>query len=137
MKAKPGHNNIPINNIPQGEEPIKKMSFVDPINDFKKMLKASEPKIQNDAFRQLQLVTKRMIEDSFMGNYYKKAFNCMQEFRIGAIQMKQGEKFNSYLQEIKLKYSKGKHSEVWSEILRNKLTLITKGESDGVGITTE
>jgi len=78
-----------------------------------------------------------MIEDSFKGNYFSKAVECIQSLRAGSITKDKSIDFNKFLTEIKVRYSEGKFSGLWDLIIQLKITLITDRECIGTGVTTD
>lgn len=117
---------------PDDEDPdaVKQIGTVNPVKDFQKMITDRKVDRVSNALKQMQEVIKTFIRKSLSGDLYDKAFECLETMRRGAISEDEAQTFNRFLHSIKDEFAHGLHSGFFKKMKTNKLSLITKNESE-------
>ncbi|KAL0478129.1 X-ray repair cross-complementing protein [Acrasis kona] len=114
----------------------EKIGTVNPVRDFKDMLKRRDVDMVDKAIQEIQLIVTKLIKDSIGDQYYSKAYDCVVELRSGCLKEEEVGKFNTFMNQLKLQFSTGKRSEFWDNYLvKNKVSLITEDESASSSVT--
>lgn len=108
---------------------------MNPIEDFRKMINEKREDLTENAMNQIIALIYRFIEDSFQASFYDKALTCLNEFRDAGVKEDEAGVFNEFLQNLRSKYSVGKHEEFWKKIVKNGVTLITNTETNSSKLT--
>lgn len=99
------------------EERVREISTSKPIEDFKKMLNDKTEDLASKAIEQMTNIIRKFIVESFQGNLYEKALQCLVELRKACIDEDEAPAFNQFLTELKDKFSKGKYGPFWDKVL--------------------
>eukprot|EP00828_Plagiopyla_frontata_P035002 TRINITY_DN4569_c0_g1_i2.p1 TRINITY_DN4569_c0_g1~~TRINITY_DN4569_c0_g1_i2.p1 ORF type:complete len:303 (-),score=81.79 TRINITY_DN4569_c0_g1_i2:145-1053(-) len=119
------------------EDQVKDISEMNPIEDFQTMISNKKEDLVETAVEQMSNLIRKLIINSLNGNFYPKAFSCLQALRKGCITEDEAVSFNDFLFDIRQDFAVGKHEQFWKIIVENNVTLITNSESIESGITTE
>ena len=113
----------------EDEERVRNISTNKPVQDFKKMINDKKEDLASSAVTQMVELIKNLIKQSFQGNQYDKAIECLEELRKGCIQEDEVPAFNDFLRELQRDFSKGKYGPFWDKVVffaSLELTCITK-----------
>ena len=91
-----------------GEQPvesIKQIGSVNPISDFQKMISDKKHDRVSSAISQMQDLILRYIRNSYQGDLYQKALDCIRVLRQACISEDEAPQFNRFIEGIKQKYS--------------------------------
>ena len=132
---------VQLTEKPNYTEPdlITTISTVDPIADFNKMVKDRHTDRVIDAMGQISKIILRFVRDSFQGNMYDKAIDCLTVFRGKAVSEDEAAIFNDFMFEIKGSFGgrDSKHTLFWNAVGDKELYLITSDESISSLLTGE
>ena len=110
---------------------------MNPIEDFKKMVNDRKVDRVGDAVNQMQNLIERFVKNSLKGDLYQKAIECLNHLRGACVKEDEAPAFNKFMDRIKKMFAHGSHKEFWIEVVKNKLSLITKKESSISSSVTE
>jgi len=111
------------------DEGVKEISSVNPIEDFKKMVSDRKVDRVADALEQMKQMIKRFVLNSLNGDLYDKALECLRAMRDTCVTEDEGQKFNMFMDQLKVQFSKGTNKDFFKLIQQAKLTLITQKET--------
>ena len=98
------------------ERIIRNISPINPIDDFKAMITNKNVDLVDDAVKQMQKLILRYVNESLQGSFYRMAIDCLRELRKGCISEDEVDAYNSFLHEIREKFSQGKQMNFWLEV---------------------
>jgi len=116
---------------------VRKISQANPIVDFRRMIHEKAEDLTNSAIEQMIKLIEKFIEESFQGNLYDKALDCLQELRKGCVEEDEAPAFNDFLELCKDRYANSKHQKFWQKVVNHGVTLIDSNESDSSTITLD
>eukprot|EP01080_Neovahlkampfia_damariscottae_P000481 gene481-6891_t len=108
----------------------------DPIKDFKEMFERKDIDLVDKAIDEMGKIIFKLIQDSIEDQYYEKSVDCIKELRNGCIKEEESDKFNQFLKKLKTSYSKGKRSDFWSLIQKEKISIISQDECPSSDLTS-
>lgn len=115
------------------EGPVKEISSVNPIGDFKKMVSDRKVDRVSEAITQMQAMVERFIKNSLKGDLYSKAIDCIAQMRQTCIQEDEAQKYNDFMRRVKRSFAKGSYMDFFKMLVEadkaQRLTLITQKES--------
>jgi ATP-dependent DNA helicase 2 subunit 2 len=119
------------------EEKVDKISSMNPVRDFEKIINDREVDRVNDALTQMRDIILEFIRESIQGDVYEKALDCLKAMRKACKDNDEAEKFNEFLKELKQRFSTGIHKAFYETVRNSGTGLITKDESFSSKITKE
>lgn len=111
------------------EDVVRKISQGNPVVDFRRMINEKTEDLTSSAIKQMSELIMKFIEESFQGNLYDKALDCLKELRKGCVQEDEAPEFNDFLQNVKDRFCNGKHAKFWQKVISHGLTLIDQTET--------
>lgn len=121
IKGKPGDDQ-------DLDETVNKISDLNPIGDFYKMINDRKVDRVVLALQQMQDHILKLLDRDFRGNMNAKAIECLKALRAGCLQQHETESFNNFLA-VKIKNLQNIHLEFWNLIVHENIGLITSSES--------
>ncbi|CAH9096865.1 unnamed protein product, partial [Cuscuta europaea] len=108
----------------------EKIGDENPVKDFEDMIsRRDSPKWVNKAIQEMKNKIFNLVEDSFEGDTYEKALECLVALRNGCILEQEPKQFNDVLRDL-YKFCKGKDiSNFCDHVISRGITLITKIEA--------
>ena len=119
------------------EEKVEKISSMNPVGDFNKMITDREEDRVDDALTQMRLIILEFIRHSTQGDMYEKALDCLKAMRKACIANDEADNFNNFLKELKERFSIGIHKDYYESVRNNRIGLITNEESFKSKVTNE
>ena len=119
------------------EEKVEKVSSMNPVQDFEKMIKDREEDRVEEALKQMRAIILEFIRHSTQGDMYEKALSCLSAMRRACIENDEADAFNNFLKELKNRFSIGIHQSYYETVRRNRIGLITKEESFKSNVSKE
>ena len=119
------------------EEKVDKISSMNPVRDFDKMITDREVDRVEDALKQMREIILEFIRHSIQGDVYEKALDCLKAMRKACKDNDEAKVFNDFLKELKDRFSIGIHKGFYEIIRNSKIGLITKDESFKSNVTKE
>lgn len=117
---------------------VEKIGDLNPVQDFEAMMaRRDSSKWVKKAIKEMQDYIYNLLENSYEGNAYPKAIECLVALRKGCILEQEPREFNRYLHHM---YEKWKVTDLagFFELLPSKhVTLISKSEADDSDVTDE
>ena len=104
---------------------VKKISQATPVVDFRKMINERSVDLTDSAIEQMTELIEKFIKESFQGNMYEKALDCLQELRKGCIQEDEASSFNDFLHLLKDRYSNSNHQKFWQKVQASNFSRLT------------
>ena len=114
---------------PEKDEPVLKISSINPIEDFKAMATDRKKDRVMEAITQMKDMIVRFVKDSLHGDTYDKALECLAALRDVCIKEDEAPEFNDFLYRIKKDFQTGPHSEFFIRLIKKGIQLITSSES--------
>ena len=102
---------------------VRKISQANPIVDFRRMIHEKAEDLTDSAIEQMTKLIEKFIEESFQGNLYDKALDCLQELRKGCVEEDEPVLFNDFLQLCKDRYANSKHQKFWQKVKFQEILL--------------
>jgi len=116
---------------------VRKISQATPVVDFRRMINEKAEDLTNSAIEQMTKLIEKLIEESFQGNFYERALECLQELRKGCVQEDEAPAFNDFLELLKDRFANSKHQKFWQKVINHGVTLIDGNETDSSVVTIE
>ena len=95
---------------------VRKISQATPVVDFRRMINEKAEDLTNSAIEQMTKLIEKLIEESFQGNFYERALECLQELRKGCVQEDEAPAFNDFLELLKDRFANSKHQKFWQKV---------------------
>jgi len=115
-------------------EPTFKISSINPIEDFNKMVGDRTHDRVAEAISQLTEIILKFIKESFEGSHHEKAYECLKVLRETCASEDEAPPYNNLIKSIKEQFQTGKHEGFWRMVCEGKLTLISKNETSSSDI---
>mmetsp|Transcript_32113 Transcript_32113/g.31515 ORF Transcript_32113/g.31515 Transcript_32113/m.31515 type:complete len:169 (-) Transcript_32113:15-521(-) len=119
------------------EEKVEKITSMNPIHDFEKMIEDRVVDRVDDALKQMRQIILDFIRHSTGGDMYEKALECLRKMRESSKDNDEAEQFNNFVTELKARFSVGMHQDFYETMRTQNIGLITKDESFKSKITKE
>ncbi|ELU08335.1 hypothetical protein CAPTEDRAFT_163248 [Capitella teleta] len=116
---------------------VEEVGTVNPVEDFKALLAWKDKDMFEEACAMMKARVLQLVSDSFGTQLYPKAMNCIQTFRLEAIKAAEPRTFNNFLRELKDILREKGRSDFWDDLLKVKVTLISKLESEDSSVGQE
>jgi ATP-dependent DNA helicase 2 subunit 2 len=111
------------------EEKVDKITSVNPVRDFEKMITDREVDRVDDALKQMREMILEFVRNSTQGDMYEKAIDCLKAMRKASADNDEADQFNAFLADLKKRFSMGIHKDYYEAIRQQRIGLITKEES--------
>lgn len=117
---------------------VEKIGDPTPVQDFEAMMSRRDgAEWVSKAIKDMKNKIFHIVEDSFEGDTYQKALECVVSLRKGCILEQEPRQFNDFLHQL-CKFCQGKDINSFIEFLASKeITLISKTEADDSEITED
>jgi ATP-dependent DNA helicase 2 subunit 2 len=116
---------------------VTEVGTVAPVDDFRSMIANRDEDKFELACSQMQKRIIQIVTDSFGSQFYSKAMDCLKALRDECIKNVEPKQFNDYLRVLKDKLSEKGRKDFWSDISKEKISLITKLECEESHVTKE
>jgi len=134
-------NNMRMENII--ETNIKTIGSMNPVEDFKAMVKQQDATLLDKAFNQMKAMILNLLYNALSNQSYEKILNCIKVLRETCVKEDEGNLFNEFMQDLKKKLTIPDvdekiyiHRDFWKIIIDQKINLI-KSEGGREGVTNE
>ncbi|KAF9618590.1 hypothetical protein IFM89_002285 [Coptis chinensis] len=116
--------------VNESTEKVEKIGNSTPVQDFEAMMARRDSKVWVDkAIKDMKSHIFDLVENSYKGDTYDKALDCLVALRKGCILEQEPKQFNDFLRHI-TKFCQEKDIRCFNEFLASKhITLITKTEA--------
>lgn len=123
----------------KGEPLILNLASLTPVEDFEKIIKTGSEEDIRQAMEAMQRIIHQKVTQGATKAQYRKALECIQGYRIAAASEGEGVQFNTFLGDVKTKYSapKNKHRQFWEMLKEAQVTLLTSQEDSSLAATPE
>lgn len=123
----------------KGEPLALNLASLTPVEDFEKILKTGGEEDIRNAMDAMQRIIHQKVTQGATKAQYRKALECLQAYRIAAASEGEGLQYNTFLRDVKAKYSapKNKHRQFWEMIKEGHVTLLTSQEDSSLAVTPE
>ncbi|KAF5953009.1 hypothetical protein HYC85_010953 [Camellia sinensis] len=113
---------------------VEKIGDLTPVQDFEAMMsRRDNSEWVNKAIKEMKNKTFDLVENSFVGDTYQKALECLVSLRKGCILEQEPKQFNDFLRHL-CKFCQEKDLNTFCELLASKgVTLISKNEATDRG----
>ena len=109
-----------------------------PISDFKAMLQYRKEDLVDKAISQMQEVIVDLVNESVDGSLIDKIVECIKVLRLGCLNEEEFDQFNNFIRGMKNKFLEFRNfQEVWERMIQEKITLISKSDSEYCDISKE
>jgi len=126
-----GHDDLGLDSMMHRTSRVRSVGSTDPINDFRTMIDNRAEDLVEEAIKGMSSVVMEMLDHSFKGSYFDKAYECLKAMREASIQQVESALFNESMREIKAKCErKSNLKEFWQSLKKRNLTLISSDESN-------
>ncbi len=110
--------------------PVKKISSVNPVEDFNRMINDKHEDLVKEAIEQMQDVIDTFVQGALMGDMYGRARECVETMRQGAVREDEATLFNDFLRSMQARERSDKKIREFMDSLRDEgITLISKVET--------
>lgn len=116
---------------------VTEVGTVTPVEDYLSLVNRKDVDKFDDASKQMQKRIEQIVMDSFGAQFYPKALDCLKTLRKQCIKKMEPRLFNAYMRQFKDKLITKGRRDFWDEIVAEKLTLITKIESEDSDVSVE
>ena len=117
-----------ISNILSGG--VDKVSSINPIQDFEKMMKRRDIDLVDSAIQQMQKVIFQIVDDSLGNQFYQKAIDSILSLRKGCIEEEESSQFNAFILQCKQFYQNKRKNDFFVLMQKNSIYPISSEESD-------
>jgi ATP-dependent DNA helicase 2 subunit 2 len=114
---------------PENRLATEMISEMNPVEDFHRLMKDRDVDRVSSAITQMKGIIMRLVEQSFQGNTYSKAIECLKNLRNGCLDEDEVDQFNNFMTSQVLSFQRS-HPDFWNMIVQNRITLISSRESD-------
>ncbi|XP_020244256.1 ATP-dependent DNA helicase 2 subunit KU80 isoform X2 [Asparagus officinalis] len=119
-------------------EKVQKIGDLNPVQDFEAMIaRRDSSKWVRKAIKEMQDYIYNLLENSYEGNTYPKAIECLVALRRGCILEQEPKEFNRYLHHIYEKWKTTDLVDFFNLIASKSITLISKSEAADSEVTEE
>ncbi|GMP42987.1 hypothetical protein CsSME_00012534 [Camellia sinensis var. sinensis] len=117
---------------------VEKIGDLTPVQDFEAMMsRRDNSEWVNKAIKEMKNKTFDLVENSFVGDTYQKALECLVSLRKGCILEQEPKQFNDFLRHL-CKFCQEKDLNTFCELLASKgVTLISKNEATDSDVTDD
>ncbi|KAI8024897.1 ATP-dependent DNA helicase 2 subunit KU80 [Camellia lanceoleosa] len=117
---------------------VEKIGDLTPVQDFEAMMsRRDNSEWVNKAIKEMKNKTFDLVENSFVGDTYQKALECLVSLRKGCILEQEPKQFNDFLRHL-CKFCQEKDLNTFCELLASKgVTLISKNEAIDSDVTDD
>lgn len=122
----------------QNSDKVEKIGHSTPLQDFEKMMARRDgSKWVEKAIQEMKDHIYFLLEDSYRGDNYQKAIECLIALRNGCIQEQEPKKFNEFIHYLHEKQKMLNIQEFFDLISSKNITLITKDEAPDSDVIME
>ncbi|XP_057869345.2 ATP-dependent DNA helicase 2 subunit KU80 isoform X2 [Cryptomeria japonica] len=117
---------------------VEEVGGLTPVQDFEAMLaRRDSDEWVPKAIREMKKLISDLLDNSYNGNTYSKALDCLLALRSGCVQQEEPMGFNNFMRELAIKCRSKRLNDFWELIVSKNLTLINKGEAADSDVTEE
>lgn len=109
---------------------VKEVGTVSPVEDFMQLINQKDEDLFEKACQMMEKRIIQLVTDSFGSQSYPKAMDCLKALREAAVKNFEPNMFNAFMTELKEQLIKVCRRDFWDTIVHEKLTLISKVESE-------
>ncbi|KAM8934051.1 X-ray repair cross-complementing protein 5 [Pelodytes ibericus] len=114
---------------------ITSVGSVSPDEDFIILVRQKSTSFKEVSRQLIEQIYKYL--ETKQTQYYLKSMRCIKSFRGEAIRMSEFQLFNDFLRSLKEKLGGSSLMEFWDIVVQDKITLITREESNGSSVTPD
>ncbi|ORX80342.1 SPOC domain-like protein [Anaeromyces robustus] len=125
------------------ETNVKTIGSMNPVEDFKAMVKQQDAALLDKAFNQMKAMIFNLFYNALSNQSYEKILNCITVLRETCVKEDEGNLFNEFMQDLKKKLTIPDvdekiyiHRNFWKIMIDQKINLI-KSEGGKEGVTDE
>ncbi|XP_009399523.2 ATP-dependent DNA helicase 2 subunit KU80 isoform X1 [Musa acuminata AAA Group] len=117
---------------------VEKIGDLNPVQDFEAMMaRRDSSKWITEAIKDMQHYIYHLLENSYEGNSYPKAIECLMALRKGCILEQEPKEFNRFMLDICKKFRRSDLADFLELLYSKKITLISKSEAADSDLTEE
>ncbi|XP_068650378.1 ATP-dependent DNA helicase 2 subunit KU80 isoform X2 [Aristolochia californica] len=110
---------------------VDKIGDVTPVKDFEAMMARRDSQIWvSKAIKGMKIFIYDLLENSYKGDTYDQAVECLTALRRGCILEQEPEEFNQFMQYIYKKCKENDLNDFWKLLTIKQITLISKKEAE-------
>lgn len=121
---------------PENQEAADLISEITPVEDFYRLIRDRTVDRVSSAINQMKGIIMRLVEQSFQGNTYVKALECLKNLRQGCLDEDEVDDFNNFMQQRVVVFQRS-NPDFWNHIVQQGITLISSRESDRSRVTAQ
>ncbi|THU63792.1 hypothetical protein C4D60_Mb01t19570 [Musa balbisiana] len=117
---------------------VEKIGDLNPVQDFEAMMaRRDSSKWITEAIKDMQHYIYHLLENSYEGNSFPKAIECLMALRKGCILEQEPKEFNRFMLDICKKFRRSDLADFLELLYLKKITLISKSEAADSDLTEE